>query len=88
MARHAVDLALELKDAIANSGYSFLYDSPTNQQFPILPNDLTNQLLHKYSFLVWKKIDENFSAVRLVTSWATKREDVLELIKDIENYKK
>ncbi len=88
LARHAVDLALELKDAIANSGYSFLYDSPTNQQFPILPNDLTNQLLHKYSFLVWKKIDENFSAVRLVTSWATKREDVLELIKDIENYKK
>ena len=79
-------MALLLKQSIRSLGYPFLYDSPTNQQFPILPNELIHKLMEKYSFLIWEKIDETQSAIRLVTSWATKKEDVLEFIKDLESY--
>lgn len=86
IAKNAVDMALLLKQSIRSLGYHFLYDSPTNQQFPILPNELIHKLMEKYSFLIWEKIDETQSAIRLVTSWATKKEDVLEFIKDLESY--
>ena len=49
-----------------------------------ISNDILEKLSEKYSFDVWKKIDENNTAVRVCTSWATKEENVDELISDIE----
>ena len=54
-----------------NLGYEMFSDSPTNQIFPILPDDVINKLLENFDFYVWTKIDEQRSAIRLVTSWAT-----------------
>ena len=34
-----------------------------------------------------KNIDEETSAIRLVTSWATKEEDVKDFIEDLKNIK-
>lgn len=85
IAKHAVDMAMKIKKAFSNKGYKFLYDSNTNQQFPIIPNEILCHISKKYSFSLWEKIDENNSAVRFCTSWATQKEDVEELIKDIEN---
>jgi len=41
-------------------------------------------LSQKYGFYIWQKIDENNSAIRLVTSWATKENVVDQFIEDIK----
>ena len=84
ISRYAVDLAMKIKQAFIYKGYKFLYDSYTNQQFPILPNEVLNKLSKNYSFCFWQKIDDNNSAVRFCTSWATKKEDVDKLVEDIK----
>ncbi|MCI1477935.1 MAG: low specificity L-threonine aldolase [Clostridium beijerinckii] len=83
LAKHANKMALMLKGAIVNEGYKFLTESFTNQQFPIFPNNLIEKLSEKYSFNVERVIDSNYTAIRLVTSWATKEEIVLEFIEDL-----
>ncbi|MBP1764079.1 MAG: aromatic amino acid beta-eliminating lyase/threonine aldolase [Firmicutes bacterium] len=83
LAKHANAMAALLKDAISNNGYQFLTHSPTNQIFPILPNWLIKTLEEKYSFYIWSKIDDEHSVIRLVTSWATKKEMVTAFIKDL-----
>ncbi|MEO2681353.1 low specificity L-threonine aldolase, partial [Clostridium butyricum] len=72
-----------IRDAFESKGCSFRYDSITNQQFPIIPNEYLEKLKDKYSFSFWEKTDENHTAVRFCTSWATKEEDVEALISDI-----
>lgn len=85
LAKHANKMASLLKNAISSAGYRFLTHSPSNQIFPILPNCLITKLQEKYSFYVWEKVDEDNSAIRLVTSWATKEDAVLEFIEDLKN---
>ena len=57
---------------------------PTNQQFIILNNEKVNKLKEKVAFSFWKKYDDNHTAVRFATSWATTNEDIEELRKIIE----
>ena len=76
LAEHANAAAQKIAAAIRNAGHTFLTDSPSNQIFPILPNDLIAKLQKDFSFYVWEKIDEDRSAIRLVTSWATREEAV------------
>lgn len=83
IARHANELAEKIKQACIEKGYSFLTQSDTNQQFPILPNSFLEKLGSKYTYSVWQPMDETHSAVRFCTSWATKEEDVASLIKDL-----
>ncbi|MFP3390995.1 threonine aldolase family protein [Brevibacillus sp. SIMBA_040] len=83
IASHAVDMAMMILEAFKEKGYSFRYDSVTNQQFPILRNDVLSELGKKYSFSLWEKFDDNHSVVRFCTSWATKKENVEKLIEDI-----
>ena len=73
---HAVAQAMRIRDAFASKGYRFLVESPTNQQFPILPNSEIDRLSADFKFSVWQKIDEGHTAVRFCTSWATKAEAV------------
>ncbi|GHS96062.1 amino acid lyase [Synergistales bacterium] len=84
LARHANGLAQLIASALKKAGYSFLTDSPSNQIFPILPNSIISKLQKNWSFIVWSKIDESRSSIRLVTSWATKEEVVREFIKEFE----
>ena len=84
MSLHAVKLSMQLRQAFTEKGFELLYDSYTNQQFPILPNDVLEKLSKKYSFTYWKAIDELHSAVRLCTSWASKEEYVEQLVADIK----
>ena len=81
----AVKLAMRLKEAFLEKGYPLLYDSYTNQQFPIMPNSQLKRLEEKYSFELWTAMDEEYSAVRFCTSWATREEDVEALISDLDN---
>lgn len=81
---NAIGYAMSIKNAFKAKGYEFLIDSPTNQQFPILTDSEIEKLSKKYSFQYWQRVDESKSAVRFCTSWATKREQVEELLTDIE----
>lgn len=87
LAGHANNMAVILKEGIEGLGYNFMIDSPSNQIFPIFSNGLIKKLEEKYLFIIWEKIDEENSAIRLVTSWATDKEKVLEFISDIKSYK-
>lgn len=74
--RHGVDLAMKLRDAFLSHGYRTFIDSPTNQQFFILPNELIDRLMEHASFEYWGPRGETESKVRFVTSWETTEEDV------------
>lgn len=84
ISKHAVEMAMMIREAFAEKGFSFRYDSKTNQQFPILPNAVLTQLSEKYTYSYWESIDTRHSVVRFCTSWATKKECVEMLIKDIK----
>lgn len=84
LGKHAVKMALLLKDAMSEAGISFLTDSKTNQQFPILPNKLKALIEEKYCISDWSKPDENHTCVRFCTSWATKEENVQTFIEDFK----
>jgi threonine aldolase len=83
LASHSNKMAMLIKEACIRKGFSFLTPSTTNQQFPIIPNEILKKLKEKYEYCFWKEIDENCSAVRFCTSWATKLSDVQKLIADL-----
>ena len=72
-----------LKDGIAALGYSFYVDSPTNQQFPLLPTKMLGILAKKYTFSDMGRVDNTLSLTRFCTNFATKDEDIAELLSDI-----
>lgn len=86
LAEHANSMAEQLTRAFQENDYQFLVNSVSNQIFPILPNELINKLEEHFEFYVWKKIDEDHSVIRIVTSWATKEEPVKLFIKKIKQY--
>ena len=73
---HANRMAMKLANGIKEAGYSFQVESVSNQIFPILPNKLIDRLLENYQFYLWSASDNDCSSIRLVTSWATKEEEV------------
>lgn len=83
LAKHANDMAEILQSGISNCGYEFLIYSSTNQIFPILPNEIIEKLEEKYSFYIWQKVDKDNSAIRLVTSWATRENVIKSFIEDL-----
>ena len=78
--KNAIDMAELLKEGFRKKGYKFFIDSPTNQQFIIMENEVMERLRSKVAFSFWEKYDENHTIVRFATSWATKREDVEKVI--------
>jgi threonine aldolase len=84
LARHANEMAALIRSEMQKAGLNFLVDSPSNQIFPILPEKMIKELQKKYSFQVWARVDEDHSAIRLVTSWATQKETVHDFIQDFQ----
>ncbi|RDY28027.1 aminotransferase class I/II-fold pyridoxal phosphate-dependent enzyme [Romboutsia weinsteinii] len=85
LAENANKMADILREGIKKLGYSFLVDSPSNQLFPVFPNSVVERLQEKYSFNIQEKIGDNNTSIRLVTSWATKEEDVVKFVEDLKN---
>ena len=83
MAAKADRQAMRIRAAFEAKGCAMLFDSPTNQQFPILPNSWYNALSEKYAMTLTAKPDAEHTAVRFCTSWATRDEDVDALLADI-----
>jgi len=83
LARHANQMALKIAKAVEAQGYGFLTPPATNQLFPILPKTLIQRLSQHYVFFEWKVIDEQHSAIRLITSWATAEAEVDQFIGEL-----
>lgn len=74
--RHGVALAHRLRQALEARGYHTFIDSPTNQQFFLLPNEVIDRLLPVATFEYWGPRGEQESRVRFVTSWETTDQDI------------
>lgn len=83
LAKHANKMADILREGIKAAGFDFMIETSTNQIFPILSNDLIEKLQEYYGFFLWEKIDEEKSAVRIVTSWATDEDEVKKFVKQL-----
>lgn len=80
ISEHAISLADKLREAFVQKGYEFLVENTTNQIFPIMEDDKLEVLKENFGFCYQERIDENKSAVRFCTCWATKEENVDKLI--------
>lgn len=74
--RHGVALAQRLRKAFEEAGYAPFIDSPTNQQFFLLPNTLIDRLMEVATFEYWGPRGAEQSKVRFVTSWETTEADI------------
>lgn len=79
ISRHAIEMAELLKKGVAERGYSFFLNSPTNQQFIILENGKLEDLQKKVAFEIWEPFDKEHTVVRFATSWGTTKEEIEEL---------
>lgn len=84
LAHQANAMAAKLTKGFMEGGFTLLTASSTNQIFPILPNSVITLLQERYSFYVWSSVDEVYSSIRLVTSWATTEEAVEEFLNDLQ----
>ena len=87
LARHANQQAMKIKEAFKQIGCEFLSETFTNQIFPILNLSQIEKLSVNFDFYVWKKLSEEKSAVRLITSWATSNDIIEKFITEIKNLK-
>ena len=80
ISENAITTANVLKRALSDKGYKFFMDSPTNQIFVVLSNEQLAALEGKAKFGFWEKYDDTHTVVRIATSWATKMEEIMQLI--------
>lgn len=79
IAKKAIDLAMQLKAMFVAKGYELFLDSPTNQQFIVLPPETAKALEGKVAYEVWEHLPDGRTVVRFATSWATTPEQIAEL---------
>jgi len=76
----AVKMAEKLEQGLCAKGYPMYINSPTNQKFVVLEDEVMRELSKRVGFCFWEKPDEGHTVVRFATSWATKEEDVERLL--------
>ena len=80
IAESAIRTAMKLKAGLTSLGYHLHIDSPSNQQFVVVDEKLLATLRKHVIFNVWEKTPLGDTVIRLVTSFATRDEDVDELL--------
>lgn len=83
ISKHAIDMAMMLKNGLTKKGYTFFMDSVTNQQFIIIDDTKLGEITKKYGVTYQERYDETRSVIRLCTSWATKEEHVKAFLEDM-----
>ncbi len=71
LGRRSTALALRLRDGMRALGVPFACESPSNQQFPILPNAVLDRLRGRFHWEEMGPRAGDATEIRLVTSWAT-----------------
>lgn len=80
LGKHANDMAQLLRNGLKEKGYRFHHDSPTNQQFIIVDQNQLERISKVTTYGFWCKYDETHTVIRFATSWATREEDVRQLL--------
>ena len=76
LAKHANEMAEKIATIFKDYGFTFYAEPVSNQVFCIFPNEFLMKLDNEFKFIVQEKLDNNQTAVRFVTSWATTEESV------------
>lgn len=84
----AIDAAEQIKEALKKFGYKLALDTPTNQIFCIVSNEVMKKIAKDVEFGFWEKYDETHSIIRFATSWATTMEDTQKLIRLLDDIRK
>ncbi len=83
LAQHANEMAARLQAGLKARGLSFLFESPSNQIFPIVPDHILPALERICAFEVWGPASQaGHTVIRLVASFATQKTDVDGLLAD------
>ncbi len=85
LGRHANEMAYQVRDIFKEAGYEMLFDSPTNQQFPIIPDEEYEVIRKTSEGELWEKLPGEKSAIRFCTSWCTTKEAVERLREAVES---
>ena len=88
ISRHANEMAKKIHAIFEDNGYPFFFNSPTNQQYPIMSDAELAVLGKEFGYEYWERVDETHSAIRFAASWATTEENVAALRKGVEALKK
>ncbi len=88
ISRHADEMAYQIRDIFVSAGYPLLFDSPTNQQYPIMPDEELAILGKNFGYEYWERTDPTHSGVRFCASWATTQENVDALRAAVQALKK
>ena len=88
ISRHAIEMAHQIRDIFVSAGYPLLCDSPTNQQYPIMPDAELAEIGKRFGYEYWERVDADHSGVRFCASWATKQEHVDALREAVNALKK
>ena len=84
----AIDAAEQIKEALKKFGYKLALNTPTNQIFCIVSNEVMKKIAQDVEFGFWEKYDETHSVIRFATSWATTMEDTQKLIRLLDDIRK
>lgn len=87
ISRHAVAMAMKLKQLFLDRGYPLYIDSPTNQQFVILTKEEAEEIGKHARYEYWEPHGDD-QVVRFATSWATEEAAVDALAAILPTHKK
>ena len=77
--RHTAARTEELKAMLKELGIRFFKETPTNQQFVLLPKAVLPALAEQVRYTVWEPYDAESTVVRFCASWATTTEEIAQL---------
>ena len=85
--RRAIDTADKIRDEIKKQGFELYVDTPTNLIFVTLTETQARKLSEHIEFRTWEKLSPEKVVIRLVTSWATKDNEVEVLLNELRRLK-
>lgn len=84
ISKHAMEMADLIREKLESLSIEFAVNSPTNQIFVNLPNEVVDALKENYKLEDQGAVDATRRTMRICTSWATKRENVEQFLADLE----
>ena len=81
---HANRLAERITQGLNEMGVPLLALSPSNQVFPIFPDNIVAELQKEFTFEIQERIDDSHTCIRFVTAWCSTEEDVTSLLASIK----
>ena len=81
---HSTRMARQLAEGLKGLGVEFLFESPSNQIFPILPDEVLAKLEGAFHWEVNATLEGGRSCIRLVCSWATQQAAVTAFLLAVE----